>query len=71
MAETGNSFRIPHYISSESLEGLRAKMLENNLKDKQQHNYYQILHDGSQYVAFFYKIAVEENLVKRRIRQGR
>jgi hypothetical protein len=65
MSGLGDSFNIPHFISSESLEGLRAKMLENNLKDKVQYNYYSIIFDGSNYVAFYYRIAKELSALKK------
>lgn len=60
----GNVFNIPHFIDSESLEGLRVKMLENNIKYSSEFNYYSIIFDGKKYVAFFYKEADESKILK-------
>jgi hypothetical protein len=59
-----NSFNIPHFVSAETPEGLRAAMLKNNIKYKSQFNYFSIIYDGKRYIAFFYMLAKEANLVK-------
>jgi hypothetical protein len=66
MAQPGNIFNIPHFVSSESPEGLRAKMLENNLKAKTEYKYYSIIYDGKRYLAFYYKTTDEVVLIKRK-----
>jgi hypothetical protein len=52
---SGNIFNVPHVISSETVEGLRALMLENNQQYKSEFVYYQIVHDGRRFHAFYMK----------------
>jgi hypothetical protein len=60
MALVGNSFNIPHFITALSPEGLRRKLLDNNLKNGTEFNYYQIIFDGKNWVAWYYKEAQEK-----------
>lgn len=62
----GNSFNIPHVLSSETVEGLRAKMLDNNLVNQCEFVYYQIIHDGRRFHAFYYKLADEISLLNKK-----
>ena len=55
--EFANALRIPHFLSAGSPEGLRRKMLENNIKDGKVYNYFQIVHTGSKWFAWYHKNA--------------
>lgn len=50
-------FNVPHVLSAYSVERLRARMLENNLADKTEYVYYQIVHDTKRFHAFYMKSA--------------
>jgi hypothetical protein len=64
----GNSFNIPHFISAESPERLRALMLENNVKMKAECQYFQIVFDGQRWIAWYYKEADEKGfLLKKKV----
>lgn len=66
MAFVGNAFNIPHFISAQSPQALRVKLLENNLRDKMEYQYFSIGFDGKNWVAWFYKEASEKpKLVKK------
>lgn len=62
----GNVFNLPHVLSSETVEGLRAKMLDNNLSNKTEYVYYQIVHDGRRFHAFYMKLSEENNLLSKK-----
>lgn len=65
MAQPGNSFNIPHFISAGSPEGLRRKLLENNLVNGTEYQYYSIVFDGNSWFAWYYREASEKpKLVK-------
>lgn len=66
MAALGNIFNIPHFITSESVEGLRGKMLENNAKYSREFDYYSIIFDGKNYIAFFYMMAEESQFLRKK-----
>lgn len=53
----GNMFNVPHVLSADSVKGLRTRMLENNLADKTEYVYYQIIFDSKRYHAFYMKSA--------------
>lgn len=63
-------FNVPHVVSAETVESLRAKMLENNTDNKIEYVYYQIVHDGKRFHAFYMKPAEEYNLlIKKKIKK--
>ena len=62
----GNAFNLPHVLSSETVEGLRAKMLENNLANQAEFVYYQIVHDGRRFHAFYMKLSEDGNLLSKK-----
>lgn len=62
----GNAFNVPHVLSSETVEGLRAKMLENNLFYQTEFVYYQIVHDTKQFHAFYMKLSDDLILLQKK-----
>ena len=58
----GNMFNIPHVLSADSPEGLRTLMLDNNILYKTEYVYYQIVHDGKRFHAFYMKSADEGSI---------
>lgn len=56
---TGNYKRIPHYFKARSLDGLRALLLANNLKEQLEYSY-EIKKIDNEWYAFYYEI-VKEN----------
>jgi hypothetical protein len=65
----GDIYNIPHSISAETVISLRAKMLENNLMGNAEYTYYQIVHDGRQFHAFYMKTAVEKNSILKKTKK--
>lgn len=66
MATPGNMFNVPHFLKAGSPEGLRLKMLENNVVMKAECQYFQIVHDGKEWTAWFYRIAPESRMLNKR-----
>lgn len=60
MSVVGNAFNIPHFLKAATPEGLRLRMLENNLVMKAECRYFDISFDGQVWVVWFYKIAQEQ-----------
>ena len=56
MVESGNVFRIPHFLIAGSREALLREMLRNNLKDGKQYQYFDISFDGSKWTVWFYRV---------------
>lgn len=66
MSAPGNTFNVPHFLKAGSPEGLRLKMLENNMLMKAECQYFQIAFDGKDWVAWFYRIASESRMINKR-----
>ena len=47
--------RIPNYLKARSPFGLRRLMLSNNVRLGAQVNYFQIVFDGTDWIAWFYE----------------
>lgn len=62
----GDIYNIPHVISAETVTSLRARMLENNLIGNAEYTYYQIVHDGRQFHAFYMKLAQEKTSILKK-----
>jgi hypothetical protein len=61
----GDMFNVPHVLSSETVEGLTALMLETNLKTKLENKFYSIVHDGRRFHAFYYKVSDDSQLLAK------
>lgn len=66
----GDIYNIPHVISSETVEGLRDLMLNNNLVGNAEYTYYQIIHDGRRFHAFYMKPAQEKNAILKKVKKN-
>lgn len=66
MANPGSIFNIPHYLKAASPEGLRLKMLENNIRLKAECQYFDISYDGKVWVVWFYFTAAEATSIIRK-----
>lgn len=51
----GNITHIPHFVEAPSLEELQRRMLQRNVSDKAQYQYFDIQKDNNRWVAFYYK----------------
>lgn len=65
----GDMYNIPHVISAETVTSLRARMLENNLLNATEFSYYQIVHDGRQFHAFYIKTAQEKTSILKKTKK--
>ena len=65
----GDVYNVPHILSAETVEGLRDLMLQNNLIDGAQYAYYQIVHDGRRFHAFYMKTAQEKHAVFKKTKK--
>jgi hypothetical protein len=63
MSRPGNSFNIPHYLKAVTPEGLRLAMLKLNMMKGKEHDYYQIVFDGSSWFAWYYDEAKEQRIL--------
>lgn len=52
---TGNSLRIPRFLSASSPSGLERIMLKNNLDKSKEHNYFDIVQVDGKWFAWFYE----------------
>lgn len=55
MAKNKNEYRVPNYVGANSRAALIQAMLNNNLKDKKEYDYYFFEKDGNNYFAWYYK----------------
>lgn len=53
MADIGNAFVIPQFLSAPTPEGLVRAMLRNNIKFGTQFRYRDIQKDGNKWIAWF------------------
>jgi hypothetical protein len=67
MAKPANLFNIPHFLSAETPEGLRQLMLANNVSRLREFRY-QIVHDGTNWVAWFYDEASETKVFTKKVK---
>lgn len=65
----GDIYNIPHVISSETVEGLRDLILQNNLIGNAEYTYYQIIHDGRRFHAFYMKTAPEKLSILKKLKK--
>lgn len=51
----GNERLIPKFISAPNAKMLRRAMLKNNIKNGKHYRYFNIMKDGSKFIAWFYE----------------
>lgn len=66
MSQAGNVFNIPHFLKAGSPEGLRLKMLQNNLILKAECQYFDISFDGKAWHVWYFRPANEQPSSVRR-----
>jgi hypothetical protein len=59
MADPGNVHVVPLFVKAKTPEKLVAEMLKNNKRHGKQYQY-DIIHDGKQWVAWYYQNLVDE-----------
>lgn len=65
MSEVGNSLRVPIFLAASTPEELVRLMLDNNLKNGKEHRYFDIIFDGSRWIAWYYSVIEVKPQAKR------
>ena len=63
--DSGNSLRIPNYLTAQTVMGLRRFMLLNNIRNGKSYNYFDFQFVNGKWFVWFYDTENIENLLSQ------